>query len=618
MKTSELSDNPGRQFRIFGFLHRAGGLRVLGSWALAVALIVAAISAFAALYGQTTKTRALTLARAEADRRAALEISSLVSDVDKFRILPRVLVELQDARDSLDGGSAAARSRLNQSLADLARDTGAPVIYGVDSGGVARVASNAARPDSFVGHSFRFRPYVVDALRSGASEYFAEGAVTGRTGLFLARRVAHERTLGVIVVKIEFDQVERLWRAANRTSFIVDPDGVIIVSTKPELKFRALAPLSPDRRAEIARTRAFGDAPLADAGIQLVAGGQAVDAAGRRYIATVTPLPILGWRHVHLERLEPALSLARERARLGVLIFAITIIGLSVLGWRGATRQRRQARARSALEEQVSRRTAQLSEANAELRRQAEERERADQLYRAAREELAQANRLGSIGTIATSVAHEINQPVAAIRAAAENATKLMDRGRLATATDNMRLIVELTQRVGSITSELLSYARRGRQGAAPVAVNAIVDGVLVLIGHSFRAANVRLSVERDVTGARIMVSQIRAEQVLVNLLQNALEAVRGRPDPKVILSVSRNGETVSILVADSGPGVPETLGDTIFQPFVTGRPQGTGLGLGISREIVGDYGGSLLIADSPLGGAGFLITLPVLPGNTE
>lgn len=611
---SENSDKSKRFFPLSGFLPRPSP-RAIAGWTAAIVGCGLAIAAFSLIYGDAMRKTALAAARSEADRRAALEIGALVADVDKFRLLPRVLVELQDARDSLDGGSPGARARLDQRLADLARDTEASALYGIDSAGVARVASNADQPDSFVGYSFRFRPYFVDAMRTGGSEYFAEGAVTGRTGLFLARRVEKQgRPLGVIVVKIEFDQVERLWRAANRVSFIADPDGVIIVSTEPELKFDTLTPLDAARRAEIARARPFGDARLDDAGIRLSPDGQAVDAAGRRYIATVTPLPILGWRHVHLERLEPALTLARDRTRLATLLFAIGLTGLAALVWWSATRQRRQAQARLALEDQVSRRTAELSAANAELRRQAEERERADRLYRAAREELAQANRLGSIGTITTSVAHEINQPVATIRAAAENATKLMDLGRPETAADNMRLIVRMTQRIGSITSELLRYARRGRQGAAPVSVNAIVDGVLVLIGHGFRSANVRLLVERDETEARVLVSQIRAEQVLVNLLQNALAAVRECPDPTVRLDVSCSGDEVRIRVSDNGPGVPTALGESIFQPFVTGRPEGTGLGLGISREIVAEYGGTLVLTASPIGGAAFLITLPALP----
>jgi two-component system C4-dicarboxylate transport sensor histidine kinase DctB len=241
----------------------------------------------------------------------------------------------------------------------------------------------------------------------------------------------------------------------------------------------------------------------------------------------------------------------------------------------------------------------------------AKERENSDTRYRSAREELAQANRLGSIGTITTSVAHEINQPVAAIRTAAENSVKLLGRDQADSAVANLQLIVSLTQRIGAITGELLSYARRGQRENTTTALDEIVDGALMLVGDSFRAAGVRLEVQRPPNLPLIHASRIRIGQVLVNLLQNALDAVTGVQRPHVRLEVSVAGETVRLSVSDNGAGIANDLVETIFQPFFTGKPQGTGLGLGISREIVWDHGGTLSVGFSALGGAEFTVLLP-------
>lgn len=204
-----------------------------------------------------------------------------------------------------------------------------------------------------------------------------------------------------------------------------------------------------------------------------------------------------------------------------------------------------------------------------------------------------------------------MNQPVAAIRTAAENAFKLLRRGQPDRVGANLELIVSLTQRIGAITGELLSYARRGRLGPSTIALDDIVDGVLMLIGDSFRRAGVVLEVDRAPCLPRIRASRIRLEQVLVNILQNALDAVADRDGGLVRLEVAADDDMIRMSVHDNGPGLPQELGETVFLPFVTGKAHGTGLGLGISREIVADHGGRLTSGASPLGGAAFHAIFP-------
>lgn len=579
---------------------------------LMIGAVACATTIFAWIYGNTVRQSAVEAARVEAERRAALEIGTLVSDVEKFRLLPFALVELPDVRAVLTTGTPDDRARLDTKLNMLAAQTEASVIYVTNQAGIALSSSNAGQSDSFVGHSFQFRPYFIRAMREGADEYFAEGSVTRRTGLFLARRVGGGASpAGIVVVKIEFQKVEQLWRAGNRISFITDRDGVIILSTEPRIRFTATAPIAPSRRAEIVDTRQFGNAPPAPSGIRFMADGTARDASGRHYLAIVRDVPLLGWRHIHLEPLQPVLDAASARIRLATLLFALVAIALgSFLLWR-VTRHRRQQQAQEMLEAQVVLRTAELSRVNARLQEEAAERERADSLYRAAREELAQANRLGSIGTITTSVAHELNQPVAAIRTAAENGRKFLSRGNEAQVNDNLSLIVDLTMRIGSITGELLRYGRRGRRGTRIVPLEEVIDGARMLIGDSFRRAGVTLEISREAPLPMVRVSRIRAEQIIVNLLQNALDATAGRKDAHVLLTASARSGHAEIIVADNGPGIPAALADDIFQPFVTGKPEGTGLGLGISREIAGEYGGILELVESPLGGAAFRVLIP-------
>jgi len=595
-------------------VHRFGWSRrstvVQRQWLLVGLLALGTVGAFWAAYGETSREAALETARHSADQRASLEVGALVAGVDRFRAMPAMLALLPDVHATLKRGSQAAAKRLNATLIALSHETGASVIYAIDAKGVARAASNADRPDSFVGHDFRFRPYFQQAMMAGAGEYFAEGVVTTRPGLFLSRQAGS----GAIVVKIEFDGVERLWQADGPLSLVVDRDGVILLTTDPRLRYRVLGALSHQRQAEIRRTQQFGPISLQPAPIKLDGHGGAVDDKGVPYIATVHTLPILGWRHIQLQPKRPVLAAADERVRLATLILALTMGAMVGLSFWSTTRRRRLVAARAALEAEVSRRTAELREANLQLMRESEYRKRIDAQYRAAREEIAQANRLASIGTITTSVAHELNQPVSAIRTGAENAAKLLARGNLGDVAGNLALIVGLTQRIGTITRELLSSGRRGQTELSATPLDHVLDGAILLVSDLYRTSGVSLEVVRHGDLPQLQLRQIRLEQVLVNLLQNALDAVSGRADPRVRVDVMVVGDPgeVRITVADNGPGIPDHLGETIFQPFVTNKPHGTGLGLGISLEIVQEHGGALTMVPSALGGACFEITLPI------
>lgn len=582
-------------------------------WAVAALSVIFILGLFAIIFGTTTRREFIAYARQQAERRAALEAGTLIADVGKYRVLPFVLVELPDVRAALEQRDAAAVKRLDQTLGALAQQTGATVFYAVDRGGFARAASNAGQPDSFVGYDFRFRPYFVESMADGRSEYFARGSVTGRPGLFLARRAGSaQNPLGVIVIKIEFDRLERLWSSAVQDSFVVDSDGIIVISTDPLLRFHTLTDLAPDRRTALERSGKYRNEELQSAGLTFPEEGIARDRAGRRFIVVEQSLPVLRWRHFHLEPLEPVIAAADARTRNATGILAVILASSLVMAFWIGTRRRRIEETRRFLEAEVARRTSELTAAYDRLQTESDERALADSRYRAAREELAQANRLGSIGTITTSVAHELNQPLAAIRTASDNAIKLLGRGEVAKVGDNLSLIVKLTQRIATITGELLSFGRRGRSDIAAVPVDDIIDGAILLVGDSYRRANVRLDLIRSGPLPSVQAARIRIEQVLVNLLQNALEAVRGGKNPQVELHAMASDRQLFISIADNGPGVPAELVETIFQPFYTGRTDGTGLGLGISREITMDHGGTLTVEPNAWGGATFLVTLPI------
>lgn len=556
-------------------------------------------------------SHSLSTADIAAGQMARSQVGLLTSELQKFRLLPLVLTEYPDVTAVLQGASAQAVERLNGKLELLSARTDAAAIYVIDRRGMTLAASNWRLPTSFVGQAYGFRPYFQGAIRNGAAELFALGTISGRPGLFIARRVeSGGRILGVIVVKVEFDRLEAEWARQPGATFVTDRHGVVIITSRPEWRFQRTAPLTERAIAEIRLTLQFGDLPLAP--IDLTEDGPALrEGSGGtavRYRAATLPAGLEHGRLNYLQPLAPIEASAAATARAAILTAFVLV--LFTLIWLYRTREKHiiQEESRRALESEVAARTVELRDANTRLTEESRERERADHRYRAAREELAQANRLGSIGQITAGVAHEINQPVAAIRTFAENAGKFLEQGKPERTHANLGLIVELTDRIGRITAELRSFARRGTPAIDAVEIGPVLDGALLLIGDRSRAVGAAITRTGEQQGVRVVADRVRLEQVIINLLQNALDALEGRVDPAIAIVVANNDEVV-IEIADNGPGVPTEITDELFTPFVTGRPEGLGLGLGIARDIAREFGGDLEHVGGP-DGAVFRITL--------
>jgi two-component system C4-dicarboxylate transport sensor histidine kinase DctB len=557
---------------------------------------------------------AVAISDVSAAQVARIHAGLLESELRTFRLLPLVLIEYPDVHAVLEGDDAEVTARLNGKLELLAARTKAAVIYVMRPDGRTIAASNWRRPDSFIDHDYGFRPYFGQALRAGSAELFALGSSSGRPGLFIARRISSgRRPLGVIVVKVAFDRLEAAWARQAGPTFVTDRDGVVIITSRPQWRFTGLRPLSPEKLAAAARTLQYGRLPIDPIDLffdgatvrQTTSGGQT------SYRAASIPVPLAGGELRFLQPLAPAAASATASARLAILAGIILVAGVFAIMLRSREKVLLQVAARRTLESEVTLRTAELTEVNHRLIEQSREREQADSSLRSAREELAQANRLGSIGQITAGVAHEINQPVAAIRTFAENAGQFLDRGHPERARANLDLIVDLTARIGTITAELRAFARRSAPVIGAVEVGAAIDGALLLMGDRIRSEGVVLDISGHGQDVSVVADRVGLEQILINLIQNGIEALDGRAAPQLSISVERKEQDrVIIEVVDNGPGVPLELVDLIFTPFITGRPDGLGLGLGIARDIAREFGGDLVIVPSPLAGAGFQLNL--------
>jgi two-component system C4-dicarboxylate transport sensor histidine kinase DctB len=215
---------------------------------------------------------------------------------------------------------------------------------------------------------------------------------------------------------------------------------------------------------------------------------------------------------------------------------------------------------------------------------------------------------LSAIGQIIAGVIHEINQPVAAIRAFADNASSFLERKQPEKAKQNLGTIADLTTRIGAITAELRAFARRSTPAIGFLRIGDVIDGALLLLGDRIRAGGVTIDRRGD-EELSVRADRVRLEQILINLIQNALDALEGTANPVVRIE-AKEGPPITIVVADNGPGIDPAVADDLFTPFVTAREDGLGLGLGIARDIAREFGGELETAKSPLGGAAFRLRL--------
>ena len=588
------------------------GLRRAGM-GLAIALLLLALDR-----GADQLATRLALADLAASARAAAGLHGAVlrAEIEKQRSLPIILAEDPDLRQALRSRDPQRLAALNRKLEGLAAGTRTAVLYALDTTGLTLAASNWQLPTSFVGTDYAFRPYFTEAMTEGAAEHFALGTVSNRPGLYLSRRVeGPEGPLGVIVVKAEFAELEAAWARLPEPVLATDARGIVTVTSIPHWHFRATRPLDAAERQAIRDSLQFGDVPLRELrfqprpGLPAPGGAQPVtlpqDGPGGPFLAVEEPVPDTGWTLTLLAPLRPALEPARAATRMAALLLGVLGLFLVALARRRARRQResraRDAARRQALEAEVGLRTAELQAANAGLRAEVEERRRAEAALHRARDELGQANRLAVLGQITASVAHEINQPVAAIRTFADNAGLLVSRGDAAAAARALSTIAGLTERIGAITAGLRGFARKSTGETRPEPIRAAIDGALLLLGHRLRQHGI--AVDIAIPGEpRVRGERVRLEQVLVNLVQNAIEALQDRPDGRIRIAASAAGGRVRVSVADNGPGLDPAVRAALFMPFTTTKPAGLGLGLVISRQIAADLGGSLEAPESATG----------------
>ncbi|WP_199731053.1 MULTISPECIES: ATP-binding protein [Aquitalea] len=689
----------------------------------ALVLIVASGN-WAAQHEMQSKTVALRQA-------AAAHVLGLRGLVEKHDFLPYAAARQPDVQNLLDTPQdAALQGRVNAYFADLQRTTGAAALFLIDRGGLTLAASNWQLPSSFVGQSYRQRPYFEDALHGRRGLFYGLGLTTGQSGLFIAEPVRVQGViLGVVVVKISLEPLQAAWMRGSDPVVLRDGHGIVFLSAVPEWLFQSIQPVPPADVRWITGHRQYGSRerfavlpwqrePVADgAGFVL---HTTVQGQRRALFALDTPLPELGWTLTVTTDMKEVAQARQAALMLSALAVALLLLG--ILYWR--LREKRfveQRAARLELERRVEERTRDLEEAHTfrkamedsllvgmrardpagtiiyvnpalcamvgyapeellgrrppypywhpdDLEKQAREsdevlqgraapqgfesrirhkdgrdvmtmvytaplvdaqgvhrgwmssvvditaQKQAEARQRDQELQLARSARLASVGEMASTLAHELNQPLMALSNFAVAARALAAQGATDMLAGTLDEIVEQSRRASEIVKRVRVFINPQRAHYESLRMENVISHAAMLLKPELQRHRVQLQLLLDDAAAPVRGDTVLLEQVLVNLIHNALHAMQGQPAHcrAITLSCQRVGQVLTVSVADAGPGIPPEQREQIFAPFFTTKPDGLGLGLNICRTIIEAHGGAMTVANRASGGAVFTFTLPV------
>ena len=595
-----------------------------------VILLIMAACFFAAALWATAQTSA-TYFLSEAEDRGRTSLNLYAENIrgwlGRYRALPRIYAQNPDVLALLNDPANERRiETVNAYLTEWNRATGASDTYLLDKTGLTIAASNWADEVTFVGNSYSYRPYYIDAMKGQLGQFFALGTASLRRGYYYSYPVMDgTEIVGVTVVKIGVEEIESKLEESTDEVFVTDPEKVVLLAGNPDWRLKSLIPLDSEAIARISEIRQFNLetlAPVGDFGERIASGsGQIIEAdigrsvQGKQELLHLSTALDDGWTlHMLIDT-----GLARSQVLTTILLAGSILLGLGLIAiviWQRRERLvdllAEREHARAILERTVRERTADLSASNLRLEAEVEERKTAESELRQTQHELIQAGKLAGLGQMSAALSHEFNQPIAAIRTYADNAGLFLDRGRDAEARENITLIAGLTDRMAGLSKHLSSFARKPQATIRAVSLNAVLNETFGLLKGRLTSAAIEPDISLPDAEIWVMGGHIRLQQVFVNLITNAVDAMQGVDAPHLSVTVDVTGGSVTVTVEDNGTGLPVEKPEQIFDPFYTTKEVGKGLGLGLSitYNIVKDFGGSIAAENKPEGGARFTLVL--------
>jgi two-component system C4-dicarboxylate transport sensor histidine kinase DctB len=572
----------------------------LPRWCVALGLV--AVAAYGG-YQVALRTGTARL-REAAEHRLDMLVTGLSADLARFDYLPALLEMTPVVPALLEAPSdLQLRDAVSRYLNGVNATVGAEMLYVLDAGGTSLAASDWQQPGTTIGQDLSFRPYVIDAIRFSRGRFYGVGITSRKPGYYLSYALRRDHRLrGVVAVKVNIEDAERTWRQMPGDMLLVDERGVVILATRNDLKYRPLAPLGVGQRSEVQTARPYGDAdlqPLDWAPQEPLDGGvQRVMLEGRTRLASTRAVRGTTWSLIALDDLAPVQAFARYAAVTASLAMAVLLL-LAITLWQRQRAVRQQLASRAALQAAHDSLESTVVARTAELR--------------AAQNDLVHAGKLAALGQMSAGMVHELNQPLTALRTLSDSAGILLDQQRPDEVRGNLQRITVMVDRLARLTSQLKTFAHKSDAPLSSVGLLRCIAGAQAVVGAEMKVHDIAFDIDMLPATLCVMADEAAMVSVLINLIRNAVDAMQGAPTRMLQVRARAEGHRVVLSVADTGPGIRADILPRLFEPFVSSKPAGAGLGLGlvISAQLVRAAGGILKACQRDEGGACFIIELP-------
>jgi len=695
-------------------------------WVFAIVNIV-----FIVAIGQWMESREIASKTQAVQQSSKAQVLGLRGIVEKYDYLPFTAAQHPDVTKLLlQPDNVELQKKVNHYFSALQSETGAAALYVISVKGITLASSNWNTRESFVGQSYRQRPYFEDALSGQTGLFYGLGLTTGTSGLFIAKPVrAGSEVIGILVAKLRLDALENVWSKSADPIVLQDSRGIVFLSSVPDWLYQSRKTLSAhdlrwlEAHSQYGSRRQYSVLPWQieknNTTLEFVLHAK-VKERSRSYLALETYLPELGWTLMVTSDLEDV-----KQAKLEALVIAALlsiILLLAILYWRlHQSRYIEQQQARKELEQRVLERTHDLQEAHA-FRKAMEDsllvgmiaRDHTGKIiyvnnafcemvgffqnelldcqppypywhpqeiekhwhnnqqllngrsaphgfesrirnrdgenlfimvytaplidsngiqqgwmssivditvqksikdhHQEQERKLQRSARLASLGEMASTLAHELNQPLMAISNFALAARALTNAEVPPMLSMALHEIVEQSKRASEIVKRVRSLINPRQRAYEIISIQSVIVDALAMLQHEIQQTQtlVTTDIEMDLPATR--GDRVLLQQVLINLCQNAMQAMDDLPFGRRCLSIraAQIERAIQISVSDSGSGIPNELSEQVFTSFFTTKTEGLGLGLNICRTIIEAHGGRIFVENNKNGGAVFSFTLPI------
>lgn len=553
----------------------------------------------------------------EIQQQSEKQLKELVSFLDgalsRYESIPHVLSTNPMLANVLnDQQNPDKVQELNLYLEEIQHVTEASDIYLIDALGIAIAASNWQQSFSFIGKDYSFRPYYTDAISGNLGRYYAVGTSSDKRGFYFSYPIYQQGgkgILGAIIVKVNIADIEQQSTSiaiAGQYQFLIsDPEDIVFISSIDEWRLKSLTPLTQAKQYALNASKRYAERPIGEllmkppyeSGSQAMLYQLQTGTDHEQYMDIHQSMAKAGWRVHILAPIKPLLTSLPALMLLSASIYLLLALSILFNAERRRNLHRMQL-AQSLLELRVEERTQDLQQANNQLKD--------------TQDELIQAAKLTVIGSLSASINHELNQPLAALRSYAQNTQTFLARDMQDKALDNIKIIIELTDRLADIVGQFKSFTRKSQGADSATDIGRCIKQALTIVQPAIDKQGVELDVQLPNGNYQVWGDKVRLQQVFVNIMSNAIVAMQQSVKRQLVIRVTSE-DKFCISIQDSGPGVRESQMEKIFEPyFTTNERHGLGLGLSISQRIIESMQGQINVANAEEGGAIFQIILPI------